>query len=112
MTPEQSSFLSLRFQNQRSYYQNNEAVPVKIYALKAPKKTYTLKLCHLPLEQYAYGERILSENMTGASLDTIYDILGGQDVFSCVKKDVDLSGSGYVSRLDIRSFASDGALSP
>ena len=50
--------------------------------------------------------------MTGTSLDTVYDILSGKDVFSCVKKDIDLSGSGYVSNLDIRNFSSDGRFSP
>lgn len=55
----------------------SEPIPTKLYALGAPKKSYTLKLCELSLEDYAHAERMLSEEMTGGALDTIYTLLAG-----------------------------------
>ena len=81
VTPKQEPFLSLKFGENRSYYEPGEAIPTKLYALKAPKNTYSVKLCHLPLEAYARMERVLSENMTGSSLDLVYSTLHGKEAF-------------------------------
>lgn len=72
ITPEQSPFLSLKFKQDKSYYTPSEPLGVKLYALKAPKNTYSIKLCRLPLESYARMERYLSESMTGKTLDSVY----------------------------------------
>lgn len=112
MTPRQASFLSLQFAEKRSYYQGSESIPVKIYALKAPKKSYSLKLCHMPLESYSHIERILSDDMTGNTLDTLYSIISGSGVYSCTTKQIDLSGTGYVSEMDLKNFTAERNLTP
>lgn len=112
IVPKQEPFLSLKFQDDRTYYNPNEAIPTKLYALKAPKKTYSIKLCHLPLESYARMERILSEDMTGSSLDAVYSTLHGSDAYGCIKKDIDLTATGYVSNFDARNLAAGGKFAP
>lgn len=57
------------------YYNPGQPIRGKLYALKPPKKSYALKLCELSLEAYSHIEKILSEDMTGSSLDTVYTIM-------------------------------------
>lgn len=104
ITPKQEPFLSLKFPDNRTYYSPNEAIPTKLYALKAPKNVYSIKLCHLPLESYARMERILADSLTGSSLDAVYSTLHGSDAYGCVKKDVNLTSTGYVSTFDVREI--------
>ena len=110
--PKQEPFLSLKLASDRLYYRSDEPIGVKLYALKSPKTTYSMKICQLPLETYARAERLLSEDFTRSSLDSFYTILDGKDAFSCAKKDIDLTGSGYVSNLSAAAIMNRENLSP
>lgn len=112
VTPKQEPFLSLRLAEERGYYRPGESIGVKLYALKAPKKTYNLKLCRLPLDAYARMERILSDGMSTGALEMTYQILGGTDAYGCTKKDIDLTATGYVSPFSIQDLTTGGQASP
>ena len=112
LTPERTSLLSLRLDQWRMYYNPGQPIRGKLYALKPPKKSYALKLCELSLEAYSHIEKILSEDMTGSSLDTVYTIMWGSGALWCIKKDIDLTSTGYASSFDIRDFVPGKKLIP
>lgn len=42
-------------------FQAGEDIEAKLYALKTPKDTYTMKLCQISLEGYSRAERLITE---------------------------------------------------
>lgn len=101
----QEPFLSLRLADARTYYTPDEDIPMKLYALKSPKNTYSIKLCRVPLEQYARLERILADDISENEIDQSYAILNGSGAYGCAKKDIDLTATGYVSPFSVDDIA-------
>lgn len=110
--PKQEPFVDLRLADNRQYYRPDESIKAKLYALKAPKRSYSIKLCHLSLETYARAERILTSDMTGSQSDALYDIMSGSGSSGCNKKDIDLTNTGYVSNFSLQDIALGGKLTP
>lgn len=99
--PKKEPFLSLRFSSDRNIYAKGEKIPAKLYALSTPKNVYSLKLCQVSLDPYSRLERIADESDKKYT-DSVYTILNSKtEAFGCVKKDIVLSGSGYVSPFDV-----------
>jgi hypothetical protein len=59
-TPVSEPFLSLRLNERKQIFTQSEVLNAKLYALKAEKENYTLKLCKLSLEDYSQVERMLT----------------------------------------------------
>ncbi|MBP6981565.1 hypothetical protein KBB25_02220, partial [Candidatus Gracilibacteria bacterium] len=110
ITAKKEPFLSLRFDADRNIYQKGEKIPAKLYALATPKNTYTLKLCQIGLDSYARLERIQGESDKKYT-DAIYDILNSpKDASGCIKRDIALSSTGYVSQFDPQELLTQGSL--
>ncbi len=110
ITPQKEPFLSLRFSSDRSIYAKGEKIPVKLYALSTPKNSYSLKLCQVSLDPYSRLERIVDESDLKYR-DSVYNILNSKtDAFGCVKKDIVLSGSGYISPFDVTDLMNNQSL--
>ena len=58
VTPKSEPFLSLKLEDKKQIYTPNASIRAKLYALKAEKNSYDLKLCKLSLEDYSQVERM------------------------------------------------------
>ena len=59
--PKSEPFLSLGLPNRRTMFRSGEPIQAKIYAMKTPKNSYTMKLCRISMEGYARAERMITE---------------------------------------------------
>lgn len=105
ITPKREPFLSLKLENGKNIFQKWATIPARLFSLEPKKKSYSLKLCQLKLDPYARMERLmLDTNITNS--DEIYRVLSdSENAYNCVKKDIVLSSSGYVSPFDLRDIA-------
>jgi uncharacterized protein YfaS (alpha-2-macroglobulin family) len=107
--PESGAFLSLKLRENKQIYTIQDTIEAKLYTLKSPKKTYSLKLCSVGLESYARLER-LNTNQSRAKNSIVADVFSkGTD---CRTRDIVVTASGYVSPLRIDDFSSSGARTP
>lgn len=94
ITPVSEPFLSLRLNEKKQIFPQNETIDAKLYALKAEKPSYNLKLCKLSLEDYSQVERMIT-NVSRGKNSLAFDVLArGRE---CRTKEIILSASGYVS---------------
>lgn len=101
VTPKSEPFLSLKLKETEQIFTPNTAIGGKLYALKAEKNSYNLKLCSLSLENYSQVERMLTNTSRGKNA-LAFDVLAkGKE---CRTKEIILSASGYVSPFTIDDF--------
>lgn len=110
-TPIKKPFLSLWLENRRTIFKYGEPIHAKLYALKAPKNEYSVKLCRISLEWYAKAERMIGE-WKKEYTESLYNLLSSSDTSNCVKKDIVLSSWSLISPFDVREFSAEKSLSP
>jgi hypothetical protein len=101
ITPKSEPFLSLKLQAKEQIFTPKNTIEGKLYALKAAKKTYNLKLCSLSLEDYSKIERMVTNTSRGKN-SLVFDVLKAWK--ECRTKEIVLSASGYVSPFKIDDF--------
>lgn len=74
ITPKSEPFLSLKLQAKEQIFTPKNTIEGKLYALKAAKKTYNLKLCSLSLEDYSKIERMVTNTSRGKN-SLVFDVL-------------------------------------
>lgn len=109
--PVQKPFLSIWLESRRTIFRSGEPIQAKLYSLKTPKNTYTLKLCQISLEWYARAERIVSE-WKKEYTQALYDLLSSSETSSCLKKDVVIASGTMISSFDVREFSQGRSLQP
>ncbi len=103
--PKSSPFLSIRLDGNQAIFKKNSVIPLKLYSLKAEKNTYSLKLCRINLEWYAEFERMILDP-DHSSNDMMYSLFEGSGTSNCVKKDITLTQTGYISPFFAEDFNS------
>lgn len=111
-TPRAEPFLSLGLTGRRTIFRSGEDIRAKLYAMKTPKDTYSLKLCRISMEGYARAERMIAEGRR-EDIDSIYAMLdGGSETSLCTKKDIVIGTGAFVAPFSVQDMYSDRTIAP
>lgn len=107
-TPQAEPFLSLGLAKRRTMFRVDERVDAKLYSLKTPKDTYTLKLCNITLESYARVERMIWE-WKKEYTDALYSLLDSSNqVSQCIKKDIVIASWSTMTPFSLQDLLPSG----
>ncbi len=111
-TPVSEPFLSLGLSGRRTMFRSGEDIPAKMYAMKTPKDTYSLKLCRISMEGYARAERMITEGKR-EDIESIYAMLdGGVETSLCAKSDIIIASGASVAPFSVQDMYPDHTIAP
>lgn len=111
-TPVSEPFLSLGLSGRRTMFRSGEDIPAKMYAMKTPKDTYSLKLCRISMEGYARAERMITEGKR-EDIESIYAMLdGGVETSLCAKSDIVIASGASVAPFSVQDMYPDHTIAP
>jgi alpha-2-macroglobulin len=93
-------------------FRAGEDIAAKIYAMKTPKDTYSLKLCRISMEGYARAERMITEGRR-EDIESIYAMLDGWvETSLCTKRDIVIGSGTSVAPFSVQDMYSDHTIDP
>jgi len=110
-TPDKKPFLSLVVQDGKTVFPVGSPIAAKIFSLSTPKDHYSVKLCQIPLQDYARMERVITEGKIEHT-DAVYELLNSDRTSACVKKDITLTPGASVTPFSVNDLVEGGKLAP